>query len=132
MLRSLSGFVVWVLAGITILGELGINLGPLVASAGIVGLAVGFGAQSLVKDFLAGIFILIEDQYGVGDIIDAGEATGTVEAVSLRTTRLRDVDGTMWHIPNGQIARVGNLSSALVSPTVPPHDDRAIRSETDQ
>jgi len=110
VLRSLSGFAVWALAGVTILGELGINLGPLVASAGIAGLAIGFGAQSLVKDFLAGMFILIEDQYGVGDIIDAGEATGTVEAVSLRTTRLRDVNGTMWHIPNGQIARVGNMS----------------------
>lgn len=110
VLRSLAGFVVWAIAGITILGELGINLGPLVASAGIAGLAIGFGAQSLVKDFLAGMFILVEDQYGVGDIIDAGEATGTVEAVSLRTTQLRDVNGTMWHIPNGQIARVGNMS----------------------
>jgi small-conductance mechanosensitive channel len=110
VLRSLAGFVVWAIAGITILGELGINLGPLVASAGIAGLAIGFGAQSLVKDFLAGMFILVEDQYGVGDIIDAGEATGTVEAVSLRTTQLRDVHGTMWHIPNGQIARVGNMS----------------------
>ena len=122
VLRSLSGFVVWTIAAITVLGELGINLGPLVASAGIAGLAIGFGAQSLVKDFLAGMFILIEDQYGVGDIIDAGEATGTVEAVSLRTTRLRDVNGTMWHIPNGQIARVGNMSQqwarALLDVTV--------------
>lgn len=122
VLRSMSGFVVWTIAAITVLGELGINLGPLVASAGIAGLAIGFGAQSLVKDFLAGMFILIEDQYGVGDIIDAGEATGTVEAVSLRTTRLRDVNGTMWHIPNGQIARVGNMSQqwarALLDVTV--------------
>src|SRR5690606_23776482 len=70
----------------------------------------GFGAQSLVKDFLAGIFMLVEDQYGVGDIIDAGEATGTVEAVTLRTTRLRDVKGTVWHIPNGTIERIGNMS----------------------
>ncbi len=110
VLRSLSGFVVWTLAGVTVLGELGVNLGALVASAGIAGVALGIGAQSLVKDFLAGLFILIEDQYGVGDIIDAGEATGTVEAVSLRTTQLRAVNGTMWHIPNGQIARVGNMS----------------------
>ena len=73
-------------------------------------MAIGFGAQSLVKDFLAGIFILVEDQYGVGDIVDVGEATGTVEAVSLRTTRLRDVNGTVWHVPNGQILRVGNKS----------------------
>ena len=93
-----------------ILGELGVNLGPLIAGAGIAGVAIGFGAQSLVKDFLSGIFMLVEDQYGVGDIIDAGEATGTVEAVTLRTTRLRDVDGTVWHVPNGTIDRVGNMS----------------------
>ncbi|MFZ6005688.1 MAG: mechanosensitive ion channel family protein [Actinomycetota bacterium] len=116
VLRSLAGFVVWVLAGITILGEIGINLGPLVASAGIAGLAIGFGAQSLVKDFLAGMFILIEDQFGVGDVIDAGEAKGTVEAVTLRTTRLRDPDGTIWHVPNGQILRVGNLTNSSANP----------------
>lgn len=113
VLKSLAGFVVWAIAGITILGELGINLGPLVAGAGIAGVALGFGAQSLVKDFLAGVFILVEDQYGVGDVIDAGEATGTVEAVSLRATRLRDDSGTMWHIPNGLITRVGNKSRAV-------------------
>jgi small conductance mechanosensitive channel len=110
VLRSIVTFVIWVIAGITILGELGINLGPLIAGAGIAGIALGFGAQSLVKDFLAGIFILVEDQYGVGDVVDVGEASGTVEAVSLRTTRLRDVSGTVWHVPNGQILRVGNMS----------------------
>jgi small conductance mechanosensitive channel len=101
---------VYTIAAVTILGELGINLGPLVASAGIAGVAIGFGAQSLVKDFLAGLFMLAEDQYGVGDIIDVGEAKGKVEAVGLRTTRLRDVEGTVWHVPNGQITRVGNKS----------------------
>jgi small conductance mechanosensitive channel len=110
VLRSLSTAVVYTIAFITVLGELGLNLGPLVASAGIAGVAVGFGAQSLVKDFLAGVFMLVEDQYGVGDIIDAGEAKGTVEAVGLRTTRLRDVEGTVWYIPNGQITRIGNKS----------------------
>ena len=115
VLRSLAGFVVWTIAVMTVLGELGIDLGPLVASAGIAGLAIGFGAQSLVRDFLAGMFILVEDQYGVGDVLDAGEVSGTpiagtVEAVSLRTTRLRDPDGTVWHVPNGQILRVGNRS----------------------
>jgi moderate conductance mechanosensitive channel len=110
VLRSLSTAIVYSIAAITVLGELGINLGPLVASAGIAGVAVGFGAQSLVKDFLSGMFMLMEDQYGVGDIIDAGEAKGTVEAVGLRTTRLRDVEGTVWHIPNGQINRIGNKS----------------------
>jgi moderate conductance mechanosensitive channel len=110
VLRSIASSVIWTIAFITILGELGINLGPLIAGAGLAGVALGFGAQSLVKDFLAGIFMLVEDQYGVGDVIDAGEATGTVEAVSLRTTRLRDVNGTVWHLPNGQILRVGNMS----------------------
>jgi small-conductance mechanosensitive channel len=110
VLRSATSAVVWTIAGALILGELGVSLGPLIAGAGIAGIALGFGAQSLVKDFISGTFMLIEDQYGVGDIIDAGEATGTVEAVSLRTTRLRDVNGTVWHIPNGNILRVGNMS----------------------
>jgi len=115
VLQSISAFAVWAIAGMTILGELGINLGPLVAGAGIAGVALGFGAQSLVKDFLAGMFILVEDQYGVGDIVDVGElsgtpVSGTVEAVSLRATRLRSVNGTVWHVPNGTIMRVGNMS----------------------
>jgi small conductance mechanosensitive channel len=132
VLKSLAGFIVWTIAAMTILGELGIDLGPLVASAGIAGLAIGFGAQSLVRDFLAGLFILVEDQYGVGDVLDAGElagtpVAGTVEAVSLRTTRLRDVDGTVWHVPNGQILRVGNKSQqwrrALLDVVVGPTAD---------
>jgi len=110
VLRSIASALVWAIAVTMILGELGVNLGPLIAGAGIAGVAIGFGAQSLVKDFLAGIFMLVEDQYGVGDIVDAGEATGTVEAITLRTTRLRDVQGTVWHIPNGTIERVGNMS----------------------
>jgi moderate conductance mechanosensitive channel len=110
VLRSIASVVIWAIAVTTILGELGINLGPIIASAGIVGVALGFGAQSLVKDFLSGIFMLIEDQYGVGDIVDVGEASGTIEAVSLRTTKLRDVNGIVWHVPNGQILRVGNMS----------------------
>jgi small-conductance mechanosensitive channel len=110
LLRSATTVIVWTIAGVMILGELGVALGPLIAGAGIAGVALGFGAQSLVKDFISGTFMLIEDQYGVGDIIDAGEASGTVEAVSLRTTRLRDVNGTVWHIPNGNILRIGNMS----------------------
>jgi small conductance mechanosensitive channel len=110
VLRSGASAIVWTIAGAMILSELGVSLGPLIAGAGIAGVALGFGAQSLVKDFISGTFMLIEDQYGVGDIIDAGEASGTVEAVSLRTTRLRDVNGTVWHIPNGNILRVGNMS----------------------
>jgi small conductance mechanosensitive channel len=110
VLKSLGRVVIWTVAGLTILGELDINLGPLLAGAGIVGVAVGFGAQTLVRDFLSGVFMLIEDQFGVGDSIDAGEASGVVEGVSLRTTRLRDVQGTVWHIPNGEIKRIGNKS----------------------
>ena len=110
VLRSVASIVVLSIAAAMVLGELGFNLGPVVASAGIVGVAVGFGAQNLIKDFLNGIFMILEDQYGVGDVIDAGEATGTVEAVGLRTTRVRDVAGTVWHIRNGEIVRIGNKS----------------------
>jgi moderate conductance mechanosensitive channel len=111
VLRSVITFVVFSIAAFMILGELGVNLGPLLAGAGIIGVALGFGSQSLVKDFLSGIFILIEDQFGVGDIVDLDQETsGTVETVSLRTTRLRAVDGTVWHVPNGEIRRVGNKS----------------------
>lgn len=93
-----------------ILSEVGVNIAPIIASAGIIGIALGFGAQSLVRDFLAGVFIFMEDQYGVGDVVDLGEATGSVEAVTLRVTRLRDVNGTVWFVPNGEILRVGNQS----------------------
>ncbi|MDP9388197.1 MAG: mechanosensitive ion channel family protein [Actinomycetota bacterium] len=110
LLSSVAGSAVWSVAGLMVLSELGIDLGPLVAGAGIAGIAIGFGAQNLVRDFFSGIFMLIEDQYGVGDVIDAGPATGTVEGVSLRTTRLRDVEGNVWHIPNGVIDRVANKS----------------------
>ena len=107
---SAISVVVWVIALFMVLGTFGINLGPLIAGAGIVGVAVGFGAQSLVRDFLSGMFMLLEDQYGVGDIIDAGDAVGIVEGVTLRTTRIRDVEGTLWHVPNGEIHRIGNMS----------------------
>ena len=110
VLRSIVTVTVFSVAGAMVLSELGLDLTPVVASAGVVGLAVGFGAQNVVKDFLTGIFMLLEDQYGVGDVVDAGPATGTVEGVGLRTTRLRDIEGTVWHIRNGEIARVGNKS----------------------
>ena len=93
-----------------VLDQLGINIAPIIASAGIVGLALGFGAQSLVKDYLSGIFMIIEDQYGVGDSIEVNNISGTVEAVTLRITRLRSLDGTVWYIPNGEILTVGNHS----------------------
>jgi small conductance mechanosensitive channel len=110
VLRSLASGVIWTFAVLYVVAAAGLQLGPLLAGAGIAGVAIGFGAQSLVKDFLAGLFILMEDQYGVGDVVDLGPAVGTVEEVTLRTTRLRDVNGTVWHVPNGEIRRVGNSS----------------------
>ncbi|HEX2154492.1 MAG TPA: mechanosensitive ion channel family protein [Acidimicrobiia bacterium] len=108
---SAIALIVWAVALFTILGPtIGLNVAPLLAGAGIVGIAVGFGAQDLVKDVLSGMFMLAEDQYGVGDVIDVGEAVGVVEAIGLRTTRVRDVKGTLWHLPNGEIRRVGNMS----------------------
>jgi len=110
LVGSVATFVVWSIAALMVFGEVGLELGPLLAGAGIVGIALGFGAQNLVRDFLSGIFMLIEDQFGVGDVITAGPATGTVEGVSLRTTRLRDVEGNVWHIPNGTIDHIANKS----------------------
>jgi small-conductance mechanosensitive channel len=107
---STVSVLVWVIALLLIVGELGIDLGPLIAGAGIAGVALGFGAQSLVKDCISGLFMLIEDHYGLGDIVDVGEAVGTVEEITLRATVLRDLDGTVWHVPNGEIMRVGNMS----------------------
>jgi small conductance mechanosensitive channel len=92
------------------LGQVGVNLAPVLASAGVLGLAVGFGAQNLVRDFLSGIFMLLEDQYGVGDHVDLGDAVGTIERVGLRTTTVRDVAGMVWYVRNGTIERVGNGS----------------------
>lgn len=110
VLRSIVSIVVWTIAIFSALEVLGVNLGPLLATAGVAGIAIAFGAQSLVKDFLTGMFMLVEDQFAVGDVVDLGVASGTVEGISLRTTRLRDVDGVVWHVPNGTVLRVGNKS----------------------
>jgi moderate conductance mechanosensitive channel len=110
VLGSVAAVTIYLIAVAIALSRLGVDVGPLVAGAGVVGVALGFGAQSLVKDFLSGIFMILEDQFGVGDVVDVGEATGTVEAITLRVTRLRDVEGTVWHVPNGEIRRVGNQS----------------------
>jgi small conductance mechanosensitive channel len=110
VLRSAASVTIFSIAGLTILGDLGVNLAPLLASAGVVGIAIGFGAQNLVRDYLSGVFMLVEDQYGVGDVITVGDATGTVETVTLRITRLRSVNGIVWHIRNGAIEKVGNES----------------------
>jgi len=110
ILKSTSTFVIFTLALLTVMATVGLPLGPLLASAGVGGVALGFGAQSLVKDFLSGIFMILEDQYGVGDVIDTGEAVGTVEDVTLRVTRLRDASGIVWYVRNGEIVRIGNRS----------------------
>ncbi|GAA2074534.1 mechanosensitive ion channel family protein [Aeromicrobium halocynthiae] len=109
----LTSVVTILIAGVTlvtILSVVGVPIAPLLTSAGILGIALGFGAQTLVKDYLAGIFMILEDQYGIGDWIDLGDASGEVEDVTLRVTRLRDTDGTVWYVRNGEVLRVGNQS----------------------
>jgi moderate conductance mechanosensitive channel len=129
LLTSLVTGIVVAVFTTMILSELSVDVAPIVASAGILGLALGFGAQSLVSDFLAGTFMIFEDQYGVGDEIDLGEAIGTVEAVSLRVTRLRDINGTVWYVRNGEISRVGNMSQnwarTVLDISVSYHEDLA-------
>ena len=109
-IASLWKVVVLVVALLSILGEVGINLGPLLAGAGIAGIALAFGAQAIIKDYLGGLFILLEDQFGVGDVVTIGVNSGTVEDLNLRFTRLRSADGTVWFVPNGEIRAVGNQS----------------------
>lgn len=127
VLRSVASIVIMGTAAFSILGTLGLNIAPILASASVIGVAVGFGAQNIVKDFLAGLFMLLEDQYGVGDIIDVGGAKGTVEAVTLRVTRMRDVNGVVWYVPNGEIKKVGNESQnwgrAVLDIPVDIHED---------
>jgi small conductance mechanosensitive channel len=113
VLKSGVSATIFVIAFLLILSELEVNLAPFIAGTSIVGVALGFGAQNIVKDFLAGMFMLLEDQYGVGDVIDFEKASGTVEAVGLRSTRLRDVNGTVWYVRNGEVVRVGNKSQGF-------------------
>ncbi len=113
ILKSITTATVGTLAVLTSLALFNVPLAPLLTSAGIGGVALAFGAQSLVKDFLSGVFMIVEDQYGVGDVIDTGEAIGTVEDVSLRVTRLRDASGVIWYVRNGEILRIGNRSQGF-------------------
>ncbi|MGH8792263.1 MAG: mechanosensitive ion channel family protein [Stackebrandtia sp.] len=110
VLRNLVTWLVLAVMFLLILSEFNVNLAPLLASAGVVGVALGFGAQTLVRDVLSGIFMIMEDQYGVGDVVDLGEASGTVEMVGLRVTTVRDISGTLWYVRNGEVLRVGNHS----------------------
>src|SRR5262245_37934130 len=114
-LRAALIGVVWVTAVITIISMLGINVGGVIATATIVGGAIAFGAQTLIRDVIAGFFVLADDQFGVGDEVDLGHAKGTVERVTLRTARLRDGEGGIWHVPHGNVLRVANLSKTSVA-----------------
>ncbi|WP_399128270.1 mechanosensitive ion channel family protein [Actinacidiphila sp. ITFR-21] len=118
VLKSVSSFVILGTAALTVLSVLKINLAPLLASAGVAGVAIGFGARNLVTDFLSGVFMILEDQYGVGDTIDAGEAAGTVVEVGLRVTKLRGDNGEIWYVRNGEIKRIGNLSQGWATAMV--------------
>ena len=110
VLRSVALITIWALTALLALGQLNINLGPLLAGAGVVGIAIGFGAQSVVRDFLSGIFLIVEDIYSVGDDIDFGRGRGTVEKISLRSTSIRTRQGTVWNVPNGKLDFVANYS----------------------
>ncbi|MCX5437369.1 MULTISPECIES: mechanosensitive ion channel family protein [unclassified Streptomyces] len=127
VLRSVASFVILGTAALMILGTFQINLAPLLASAGVAGVAIGFGARNLVTDFLSGVFMILEDQYGVGDSIDAGVASGEVVEVGLRVTKLRGADGEIWYVRNGEVKRIGNLSQGWATASV----DVTVRSDED-
>jgi moderate conductance mechanosensitive channel len=134
ILSNAASVTIFGIAAVIIIGDMGLNLAPLLASTAVLGVAIGFGAQNLVQDFLAGIFMLLEDQYGVGDVISVDSTTGTVEGVSLRITRMRDVNGVVWHVRNGTIQKAGNESQgwarAVVDFPVPYHHDIPLVRQT--
>lgn len=127
VLRSMASFIILGTAALMVLGTFQINLAPLLASAGVAGVAIGFGARNLVTDFLSGVFMILEDQYGVGDTIDAGVATGEVIEVGLRVTKLRGDNGEIWYVRNGEVKRIGNLSQGWSTAGV----DVTVRSDED-
>ncbi|MEU4088620.1 mechanosensitive ion channel family protein [Streptomyces aureus] len=127
VLRSVASFLIMGTAALMVLGTFEINLAPLLASAGVAGVAIGFGARNLVTDFLSGVFMILEDQYGVGDTIDAGVASGEVIEVGLRVTKLRGDNGEIWYVRNGEVKRIGNLSQGWATAGV----DVTVRSSED-
>ena len=118
VLRSITSVVILSVVVMMVMNVLGLPLAPILTTAGVGGVALGFGAQSLVKDYLSGIFLIIEDQFGVGDLVDTGDVKGTVEDVGLRVTRLRDMTGQIWYVRNGEILRIGNQSQGWSTGTV--------------
>ncbi|MFD8525170.1 mechanosensitive ion channel family protein [Streptomyces capillispiralis] len=127
VLRSVASFVILGTAALMVLGTFQINLAPLLASAGVAGVAIGFGARNLVTDFLSGVFMILEDQYGVGDTVDAGVASGEVIEVGLRVTKLRGDNGEIWYVRNGEVKRIGNLSQGWATA----HVDVTVRYDED-
>ena len=127
VLRSVASFLILGTAALMVLGTFQINLAPLLASAGVAGVAIGFGARNLVTDFLSGVFMILEDQYGVGDTVDAGVASGEVIEVGLRVTKLRGADGEIWYVRNGEVKRIGNLSQGWATANV----DVTVRADED-
>ncbi|WP_167533699.1 mechanosensitive ion channel family protein [Streptomyces marokkonensis] len=127
VLRSVASFLILGTAALMVLGTFQINLAPLLASAGVAGVAIGFGARNLVTDFLSGVFMILEDQYGVGDSVDAGVASGEVIEVGLRVTKLRGDNGEIWYVRNGEVKRIGNLSQGWATAGV----DVTVRSDED-
>ena len=115
-LRAALVGIVWSVTVITVISQLGVDIGAFVAVATVIGGAVGFGAQMLVRDVIAGFFVLADDQFGPGDEVDLGHARGIVERVTLRSARVRDGEGTIWYVPHGNVARVGNASKSATGP----------------
>jgi small-conductance mechanosensitive channel len=127
VMRSVASFLILGTAALMVLSTFKIDLAPLLASAGVAGVAIGFGARNLVTDFLSGVFMILEDQYGVGDVIDAGVATGEVIEVGLRVTKLRGAEGEIWYVRNGEVKRIGNLSQGWATAGV----DVTVRASED-
>ena len=125
LLRSAVNLSIWTVAIIMVLDAVGLNIAPLLASVGIVGIALGFGARELIRDALAGFFITIEDQYGIGDVIEVGDTTGTVQSVGIRITRIIDDRGVVWYIRNGELAKVGNRSQGTYTGDAEPSAEPA-------
>ncbi len=133
LLSSVTGVVIVMITSIYVFNSLNVNIAPLLTSVGILGVAIGFGAQQLIRDFLSGIFITIEDQFGIGDVIETSEVVGTVESVGLRITRVRAENGTIWYLRNGEILRVGNRSQGPYrAPAEDPADNPEAGAEPQQ
>ena len=127
LLNSVLTGLVSVITGFYVLLAFDIDISPLLASVGVVGIAIGFGAQQLIRDFLAGVFITLEDQYGIGDVIETSEVVGTVEYLGLRITRVMALDGTLWYLRNGEILRLGNRSKGNYRPPAAAEAPEAVR-----